>query len=1237
MKRTVSLWGLVVFLLSLIVSLSAYALPDAEVQKLVKSCPEFAAAEKEILAVWQKLPKATKRQLQKSQLEWIKTKRDEEAAALMQKGYSYEQAYTKVTQDKTVELRSHLQGPGISGSQTGKIASQLTPQPITPQPAPVKQDQLVFDRSSSIRELKTVPSPEGSTFVKVLAKQQGDIEFNSPLDLSFSLQKTDAGTKKQLRLVLFSMPNTVHLDGDGFMVIPPGCRLPFNIHWNQDMLRVVFPLYLTKSQKGSFTVMPLSAGDMSIKWTCLDIDLPNFSIANNEGVPEESRSFRILDQKPVPMMPKDALAEQPTGVYLSPSGEYRLVQYKDRFEVRIKKTDGLILREVGTNPVFSPTSRFLQFSPQGSKTVKIYDLLDLNPILDRPDFSLVAVRWSEGDSLLVLSGYLWGRNSLYFPFIHKEWHDFGLCGAHRQSGLSAEVYTLDVENASLNTIENADDTPTNSDEYLTGLNLLRPSGAEITRLKTNQLTFAPKPIPPLLGEQETVFTYLDLNYMGLVFFNEQKIQQWKKQLKTALVKGTSMHKDDSFTRINDETQFKSSIANKRLFAQKSMREDIESRGIFFFENDPMVKYGENILDGNTLMFLHRKNNFSNQGNNNEDHEKYILTLSSHFPSLKNWSFFESKCPGDTNRKPYRNDIMGFSHFKKNNRTTLIVEASCAFNGAVGGEITNFVYIFDSDINQGSPISLNKITEDFDESIEKDRKYRFLDNFGADWDGPMASKKIFIHENKMATFAFLGNPSRILVIDLKKRKVFSEIGSVEEPWDIEELFLSKDLQWIWQINKSGRFYLYNLKKPSLRLNGIFIDGEWMVFTPEGYYDASFEGAQYAMWYFPGHKAHYTFDQFESQFRRPDIINAILKGKPVDRPKVQIAPPPTLAIKNKPERGETTETSFPLHLTVDDPGNVDNIRIFVNGRPVDQIRSDALASKKETEVSVPLASGSNRITAVAFDHRGFSSNPQYLDLISRAPGLPKPNLYVLSVGVSRYPKLPAEYQLDYPGSDARAFSDALEAQKGKTFADVKTSLLVDEEARLKSIDQALDALSGITENDIAIIFMAGHGARAKDGTFYFLTPDGTFDNPEQGGLSWAILGDRLSKVKGRVLMFLDACHSGALSTETVVPNDELARQFFQGGRGGVMAFSASKGRQSSLESPDIGGGFGIFTYALTQALGPKAKEADTSGNGHVEFMELVDFTKKYVDTHTQGEQTPWLSRKELFGDLPIAAVN
>ena len=179
------------------------------------------------------------------------------------------------------------------------------------------------------------------------------------------------------------------------------------------------------------------------------------------------------------------------------------------------------------------------------------------------------------------------------------------------------------------------------------------------------------------------------------------------------------------------------------------------------------------------------------------------------------------------------------------------------------------------------------------------------------------------------------------------------------------------------------------------------------------------------------------------------------------------------------------------------------------------------------------------------------------------------------------------------------------------------------------------SAIRGNDVAVIFMAGHGAQTKDQRFYFLTCSGDFDKPETGGLGWNQLRDRLSRIKGRAIVLLDACHSGG-GTQTVVPNDELAQRLTQGGRSGVMVFAASKARQTSVESPDIGGGSGVFTYAICQALGPRAKEADTSGKGFVQFSELVEFVTRQVQHETDGEQTPWLARRELLGDFPIARV-
>jgi hypothetical protein len=107
-----------------------------------------------------------------------------------------------------------------------------------------------------------------------------------------------------------------------------------------------------------------------------------------------------------------------------------------------------------------------------------------------------------------------------------------------------------------------------------------------------------------------------------------------------------------------------------------------------------------------------------------------------------------------------------------------------------------------------------------------------------------------------------------------------------------------------------------------------------------------------------------------------------------------------------------------------------------------------------------------------------------------------------------------------------------------------------------------------------------------------------------------------------------------SEYLPPNEDLAHTLAMGKRSGIMVFSASKGRQQSLESPDIGGGYGVFTYSIVKALSETPEEADRDRSGYVEFYELVDFVIREVKNLTENYQIPWLARKEIFGDFPLA---
>ncbi|MCS7227406.1 MAG: WD40 repeat domain-containing protein [Endomicrobia bacterium] len=57
-----------------------------------------------------------------------------------------------------------------------------------------------------------------------------------------------------------------------------------------------------------------------------------------------------------------------------------------------------------------------------------------------------------------------------------------------------------------------------------------------------------------------------------------------------------------------------------------------------------------------------------------------------------------------------------------------------------------------------------------------------------------------------------------------------------------------------------------------------EGDYIVYTPDGYYDCSPGGARFVAWRV-GMEV-YSFDQYEATYKRPDIIRSILAGKPVE---------------------------------------------------------------------------------------------------------------------------------------------------------------------------------------------------------------------------------------------------------------------------------------------------------------------------------------------------------------------
>ena len=255
---------------------------------------------------------------------------------------------------------------------------------------------------------------------------------------------------------------------------------------------------------------------------------------------------------------------------------------------------------------------------------------------------------------------------------------------------------------------------------------------------------------------------------------------------------------------------------------------------------------------------------------------------------------------------------------------------------------------------------------------------------------------------------------------------------------------------------------------------------------------------------------------------------------------------------------------------------------------------------------------------------------------APAINRPirDKWALVVGVSEFAN-PA-LNLKYSAKDAKDFADYL--VKEADFAPDHVKVLLNKDATERRIlselgDRWLPRVAN--PDDLVVIFVSTHGSGAEldvGGQNYLIA----YDTDVQDLYTTGVPMQRLAKdIKDRVhcdrvVIFLDACHSGGVKSEskgltrTGVDASELAMG------SGRMVIASSAEDQVSWESKN--GANGVFTAALLQSLRKKGKDTTV---GEM-FAELKDKVQDQVLRERGRLQTPVLESKWKGNDLCIAAT-
>jgi uncharacterized caspase-like protein len=254
------------------------------------------------------------------------------------------------------------------------------------------------------------------------------------------------------------------------------------------------------------------------------------------------------------------------------------------------------------------------------------------------------------------------------------------------------------------------------------------------------------------------------------------------------------------------------------------------------------------------------------------------------------------------------------------------------------------------------------------------------------------------------------------------------------------------------------------------------------------------------------------------------------------------------------------------------------------------------------------------------------------------------YAVVIGVSDYQDDEIG-DLSFAHRDAQAFAEFLTSPRAGLggFRWDNVRLLTNASATSTAIRTALfDFLQRPGPDDLVVFFFAGHGMPAPgrpNATQYLIPSDGDRTNFPGSAIRMGEVESAVLQTKAKVVLFVDACHSGAIGSGVATRGNELNRinsvflDRITGSRaGGVSMIVAATEGELAQEDVRWGGGHGVFTYHLLEGLYGRG---DRNGDQVVDLGELFQYTRTRVLQDTDNQQTPF-ANDGLDRGLPMAVV-
>jgi len=436
---------------------------------------------------------------------------------------------------------------------------------------------------------------------------------------------------------------------------------------------------------------------------------------------------------------------------------------------------------------------------------------------------------------------------------------------------------------------------------------------------------------------------------------------------------------------------------------------------------------------------------------------------------------------------------------------------------------------------------------------------------------------------------------------------------------------------------------------------FADGEWIIITPDGYFNASPNGAKYINVRI-GNKV-YNIDQFYAKFYRPELVQLAIAGKELQKGEtlgdiLAKNPAPTVQIISPISGSSVDKDNAIVSLRIiNNGGGIGNVMLYLNGTQVANetrgviIKGKTPTNEKTMSFTIPLMEGQNEIRVIAFNkENSMESNPALVSIISRTV-MQKPSLYALIIGINEYKN--KSISLKYAVSDAKIFAETLKKTAAPLFEKISILLFTTPgETTRENIIKAFEGLRlKMKPNDLFVFYNASHGIVdvVDDEEQYFLLTSNVLLLSSRHIGKDAMSQKELAKLIGNIpaqkkFVILDTCNAGkggreiqvALLQQTRGLTDSTAVKLLQRAIGSAV-FSASSDTQLALEGYN---GHGLFTFVLIEGLKGKA---DIKKDGYITVLGLADYVEENVVKLSEEvfnrQQTPTI---QTGANFPIGRV-